>query len=690
MSSNVTRRRRAKEKTEYLSIEDHGYKRYKGDRRKDEPFSQLVAKTAGVLAITCIAFYGVFNIGDFIASTDSMDRSQNSWSKYADSAGSEEGYYDAQQEEQKEDSKSKVFPSFELGEKSKYDIYGIIADSGSQLKSPQFLELVESIITNFADRWGGENVARAMLVKGLSTFAPSSAESIPSSTNKVKIGSDIPRGLLYTAKRIKDAHANGKSFKISFAGASAVTGRGNYFDQSFPSIVASNLIEPFKKIGIELEVRNAAIAGIGSFPFGWCMKNYLGRDVDIVSWDPEMTNRGDTNAAFEAYLRNAITMDHSPMILIREYAYTEPRRKLLQKYVDLGAIGDPIVINIEAAVAPFKDLDESITPADYKDWLNFGAPDGAPGMTRTNLSLQQHQLMGDLLTMHFLAAAALAARKDLPNEIFNIGPSSKSNFKHYLLPEPQSSDLEYDSASRNNTLMFGSPVPADQHWYMNELYCKTSFDPVITGELSEIIVSGTDAEDINLLLPKGPMLYNRNWVMDYGPIAKNLANSVMQYNLGYMDRRKGYFGAQPSGKLSMFIPYEFGSYIKRKKELDEKAPNEVFKTIVICEVNERAECKMENDVSFVLGGIPVNATTVQANGASYNGKKLCVSLNIPKEATWAKRMKPNEKGGLLRHTTTEEKGLSLHMTVTNNLLFWKNGPCSISHVIWEQFRKLNR
>jgi len=690
----MTRRRRPKKKCEEsLSAENHGYRRFKGDTRKEEPFSQIVIKTAGLLAITCIAIYGIFNIGD-ISSIGSIGRSQDAWSQKSSNAGAggDEGYYPQTQQDQQEeeDSKPKVFPSFELGEESNYDIYGIIADFNSQVKSAKFLELAESLSADFADRWGGENAARAILAKGLSTFSPSSPDPISAIANKDNNnnGADIPRGLLYTAKRIKEAKANGKKFKISFAGGGAITGRGNHFEQSFPSVLAGNLIEPFKKLGIELEVRNAAIAGIGSFPFGWCFKNYLGQDVDVVSWDPELTNRGDTTAAFEAYLRNAISMEHSPMMIVREYAYTETRRELLQKYVDLGAIGDPIVVNLEAAVYPFKDLDESIFPAGFKDWLEFGAPDGAPGKTRTNLSLQQHQLMGDLLTMHFLAAAALAERKDLPGHIFKIGPTSKPNFKHYLLPQPQSSDLEFDSASRNSTLMFGSPIPADQNWYMNELHCKTSFDPVLSGELQDIIVSGADAEDIDLLLPKGPMLYNRNWVLDYGPVAKSLASSLEQYKLGYQDRRKGYFGLTPSGKLSMFIPYEFGSYIKTSKELDTKKPNEVFKTVVICEVNERSECKIEKDVSFALGGIAVNGTVVQANGASYGGKKLCVSLSIPDDTEWATRMKPNEKGGLLRHKTTEEKGLSLDITVSNSLLFWKNGPCSVSHVIWEQVRKL--
>ena len=107
-----------------------------------------------------------------------------------------------------------------------------------------------------------------------------------------------------------------------------------------------------------------------------------------------------------------MSMEHSLMMIVREYAYTETRRELLQKYVDLGANGDPIVVNLEAAVYPFKDLDRSIFPAGFKDWLDFGAPDGAPGKTRTNISFlgrqgqiyrcnSINQLIGNLLTMHF-------------------------------------------------------------------------------------------------------------------------------------------------------------------------------------------------------------------------------------------------------------------------------------------------
>lgn len=36
------------------------------------------------------------------------------------------------------------------------------------------------------------------------------------------------------------------------------------------------LSDPMKMLGIDLDVRNAAIGGIPSFPYGWCLKNFLG------------------------------------------------------------------------------------------------------------------------------------------------------------------------------------------------------------------------------------------------------------------------------------------------------------------------------------------------------------------------------------------------------------------------------
>lgn len=678
MSSTMTRRRPRKKK-EQEPVLASGYKLHKGDKRPEEPFHMLFAKTGGVLLIICLAVYTIITLG----SSNEESYPNNSMQ----SAGKNTDYYysggsDTAQEEE-EDTSSKVFPTFDISDESNYDVFALLKDvtetPGQKKQNQEFLTTVSYIIDDFAHRWGGENSARHMLKAGLTTFEPSSQDGDKKGEEGNELG--IPNGLLHTAKRIADAKASGKPFKISFAGGAAVSGRGNQFEQAFPSVVAENLIKPFKNLGMEVEVRNAAMEGIGTFPYGFCMKNFLGEDVDVVSWDPEMTSRGDTMVTFEAYLRNSIAMQRSPMMIMREYAYTETRRTLVQKYVDTGSLSEVMVVNIEAAVLPFKDLHESIIPHGYKSWTEFGGAAGAPGKTRTNLSLQQHNLMGDMISMYFLAAAVLATQKQLPKELFN----DVNVIKRDKLPAPISSELEFDSISKNSTLMFGNPSSHDDYWYMNDIHCRTTFDPVINGNLTETIISGSDGEDLDLLLTKGPMLYNKNWILDYGSVAKQQAGSVERYNLGFQDRRKGYFGVHASGALDLFIPYE--TDVKKEKLLKDRKPGDIFKNIVVCEVNERTECNIAKDISFIVGDVAVNATTLQTNGASYNGKQICALLDIPKEAVLMTRQATKDSSGpLRRHSTEKHIGLSLKISVANNKIFWKDGPCSVSHVIWEQFR----
>ena len=48
----------------------------------------------------------------------------------------------------------------------------------------------------------------------------------------------ISKSILYTAHRMIKSKEQNKPFKVSFAGSSATTGRGNYFDESFTSVLA--------------------------------------------------------------------------------------------------------------------------------------------------------------------------------------------------------------------------------------------------------------------------------------------------------------------------------------------------------------------------------------------------------------------------------------------------------------------
>eukprot|EP00554_Chaetoceros_debilis_P016045 CAMPEP_0194111544 /NCGR_PEP_ID=MMETSP0150-20130528/10529_1 /TAXON_ID=122233 /ORGANISM="Chaetoceros debilis, Strain MM31A-1" /LENGTH=743 /DNA_ID=CAMNT_0038801019 /DNA_START=42 /DNA_END=2273 /DNA_ORIENTATION=+ len=738
--TGMTRRKRStttksskkdREQAPLLPVETHGYKQYKNDGRNEEPFFITNLKVGGALTVLLLFLYIVYvhlisGGGLGVPTTES----EGVWNQYVttdDGTGTgEDGEIFGEEE------KVNVFPTFTLKDKSKYDSWGIAelfqddADSSTSSTSTTFmwdkhkdkkafLKAASELREEFARDYGGENAAREILAQGLSTFEPKN-KSNPTG---------IPEGIRCTAKRIVDAMQNKNknkkqknksqkpALKISFAGSGAVSGRGNSFDMSFPSILAGMLIEPFETLGIELEVRNAAVADIATFPYGFCLDNFLGSDADVVSFDPEMVSRGDTTSAFEAYIRHAITMTHAPMVLVRETTFSETRRNLIQQYVDEGAMFDPLIFNVEAARILFKELEDSIVPLGFQDWEEFSGPSGSPGKTRVNISQKQHELMGRMLSMHFLAAAELAVAhmmkvKSLPSDILEVGPSAKADFQHYYLPKPQTEiqkDKEKNGASSSESasksasksadmsLMFGSKKPGDQKWYMNEVFCRTSFDPVITGTLDEIIVSGTDAEDIDLLRPRGPMLYNKRWVLDMGSSTKKLATGLEQYNLGYQDVKKGYFGVKPSGNLTMFIPYQLNDAISTYDVLEnDYSPSDVYTSVVICQVNERADCKIEEDMSFVLGNIPSQPELVHANGVSYFGRKYCITLDVPADASWSKRevqVSELDGRGLRLHPSTEESGLMLTLAVSNELKFWKDGPCSVSHVIWEQSRKVS-
>jgi len=137
---------------------------------------------------------------------------------------------------------------------------------------------------------------------------------------------------------------------------------------------------------IHIEVSNAAIGEVSSFPYGWCLSNHLGKDANVVSWDNEMSQRRDSPSAFESYVRNVISMEQSPMLIVRETSKNPDRNKMLQHYVNLGVIHDPLVINVNHAYEPYTSIDESVLLTGFQDYKTFNAPDGAPWKSRTNLS----------------------------------------------------------------------------------------------------------------------------------------------------------------------------------------------------------------------------------------------------------------------------------------------------------------
>ncbi len=168
----------------------------------------------------------------------------------------------------------------------------------------------------FHARYGGRDAAAEMLGRGLLAFddAAKEGEEEDGSRGNAAAG-DVDDGggvvggpIRYTADRLLSAIARHESrppssassgsssssssspsrrrpeFVMAFAGYSVTVGRGNHLEEAYPHVLG-RILSPLLSmppLGINLVVRNSAIGGIPSFPYGWCLRNFLGEDADSV------------------------------------------------------------------------------------------------------------------------------------------------------------------------------------------------------------------------------------------------------------------------------------------------------------------------------------------------------------------------------------------------------------------------
>ena len=135
---------------------------------------------------------------------------------------------------------------------------------------------------------------------------------------------------------------------------------------------------------------------------------------------------------------------------------------------------------------------------------------------------------------------------------------------------------------------------------MNPVRCRTSFQPLLKGNLTSIVVDGTTAENIDLLLPKSMMFYNKGWTMDLSEGEKAAKRKLGLYDngLGFVDGKEAYYGLINSGTLRLLLPYEQPLSNEGQKH-DEATISENqypkvgdiatdwFESVVICQVNEK-------------------------------------------------------------------------------------------------------
>ena len=359
--------------------------------------------------------------------------------------------------------------------------------------------------------------------------------------------------------------------------------------------------------------------------------------------------------------------------------------------METGALKDPIVLSTEDKIDSFLHLKGDLLPEGFREWRKFGAPKGAPGQTSHHPGVKEHEMYGWLLTMHFLAVLELVAffvSKGNGNEDFSITVLEEGSLveKRYLPAPIHGKSI---APAELFSIFYGQdatspPVNKLMSWEMTPVHCRTTYDPILKNNLQDIVVSDTSGHDLGIMLPRGAQLYNKGWVLDLGQGEKLAKKKLERYGgLRYIDSKKAYYGIYTSGPLEMFLPCIGRGDISQRMQVssEEILARECFQNIVVCEVNEKhptgRECDLNKDLSFKMGGVKSRgAKPVNATGAFYWGRNICLRVEIPPESVLYKDTS-NTKDEF-------EVGISLTISVASKSVNLRSGPCSISHVVWEQ------
>ena len=578
---------------------------------------------------------------------------------------------------------------------------------------------IDTVRQEFYQRYGGQALAQQIYQRGIQSFG--------SDNHKMSSLLSDSRSLYHTAERLLRIVAstststnNKKQLVLSFAGYSVTVGRGNHYNQSYP-FVLQRILQPLLSSefdGMELIVRNAAIGGIPSFPYGFCFSHFLGSDANGISWDYSM-NEGKSSTVLEAYLRQsqAQLAQTQPMMIVLDTNHE--RCQLLNKYIDSELLLDGICVGMaKDAVPDLKNiLSQPHLPAGFQNWDEFGASPNCPGRGNWHPKRMEHELIGWMMAMYFVDAIQLAKQiiSEHPNDWNTLYDVTTANAKTKPIQFPP--PLTMTSLPQNNdmavtNLLYGHETSIDSttksQYTMNHVSCRTNFLPAIDIEnvLSSIIVDGFNEEmtSENIMTPRSDDMYEHGWVLDVSNVERDTKVKVEQCGgLGYIDMKISLYGIPKSGALRLWLPIESSQGHGSTIDATSLATN-YFSEFIICEANEKRKdgaCRLDTDMEYIVGGSTKKLTPTMIHGAGeYLKRPTCVHIGIPEDAvvTPLKEVRPihpnvdtNAMQRRLTGTKTDTNskpkydlhqiGLTIDIRAKDNVSRDK-GACCISHVVW--------
>lgn len=497
-----------------------------------------------------------------------------------------------------------------------------------------------------------------------------------------------------TAARMVEASVAGRPFVMAFSGYSVTVGRGNFFNQSFPFEVQRILSEPMQKLlGIPLVVRNAAIGGIPSFPYSFCLEHFVGTDADVLSWDYSM-NEGSSESAMESFLRQSMQqLSKRPMIIMLDKNVR--RRKLLQEYTERGLIADAIAVGRKENVLDDNTLEKiKPLPPGFQQWDQFGAPAACPGRGAWHPKRQEHSMIGWIIAMHFVKVLERAYEmiKQPSSEIARLldQHTTRATFPKPLSRMP-------DNDQEVNDLLFGHQVQGSDKYVVKDLSCRTSFVPATdeSKTLPSIVVSGFAEADLDIMVDRTEAHYGHGWVLDVSKIERDTKRKVEHCGgLGYIDMKIALYGIPTSGKLRLWLPFEGPAHDDHSHSASDVDAKHWFDDLLFCEANEKRTddaCKLDQDMTITVGGVEVSTIHQVSGAAEYLKRKTCVNVGVPQAAKITKlgdvttvEGKPLSSQDKQRLGDGNDSMVGVVVDVSAKpKVTLKGGACCLSHIVWE-------
>lgn len=560
-------------------------------------------------------------------------------------------------------------------------------------------------------RYGGKMAALDLLKRGLQGYGTVTA----------------------TAQRLLRAAAQNKPFVLAFAGYSVTVGRGNYYQQSFP-FVLQRIIDPILQaspLKTSVVVRNSAIGGIPSFPYGFCLSHFLGTDPDVTSWDYSMNEGSGATAPLESYIRHTQSqLPHRPLLIVLESIH-HVRCQLLQDYTKRGLLSDAICVSraTRDVLDPSRvSGPEETRPIGLQHWDDFGAPDTCPGRSSWHPKRQEHEMIGWMLAMYFCAAIekAVDLQQQDPfwkqtyggGEYAKQQASSSRSLAVVDFPQALARDVPANDVAITN-LLYGHEVKvgsADQKaiFRMNPVSCRTNFLPASDTKkvLPSVVVSGMSpgitAEGI--MAERSDEAYQNGWVLDVSKIERDTKRKVEACTptggLGYVDMKIALYGIPDSGPLRLWLPLESNSDEMNRAhhvEDDLTLASHFYENLVLCEANEKRlkeACQLDADIEFTVGGVQIEAPKMVHGAAEYLKRPTCVHVGIPKDARITRLSQVKTVSGAALSEADKERllaggsgigggdeddpiGLIVDIKAKGKVNR-KDGACCVSHIVWEQ------